>query len=194
MATPLLRMTALMLLIAACATPTPTTSDPRHAPRLPTEPGLRNVARVSPTLYRGGQPTAEGYQKLKAMGVRTIINLRRFHSSRDAAEAAGLNYVAIPLHASLGSTPPNEDEVRRFFETVLDPDQQPVYVHCKRGADRTGVMSALYRIECEGWSPEDAIDEMQAFGYADIFVDLIAFVRRYQPRGFDEPRPTSRSG
>ena len=63
-----------------------------------------------------------------------------------------------------------------------------IYFHCAHGKDRTGTMAALYRIEVDGWTADQATQEMQAFGYRDIYKDLIAFVRAYTPRGYNPPR------
>lgn len=95
-----------------------------------------------------------------------------------------MTYVEIPIRADIVSTPPTDEQVELFFKTVLDPDRQPVFFRCAHGKDRTGTMAALYRIEIDGWTPEQAIEEMQAFGYNDWFQDLIAYVRDYRPRGF----------
>lgn len=150
--------------------------------------GISNFARIHPGLYRGNYPSAEGLKHLKALGVKTVINLRSHHSNRKAVEAAGMTPVEMPLQADLfGSEPPSEERLRGFFETVLDPARQPVFIHCAHGKDRTGTMAALYRIEVDGWTPGEAIEEMQAFGYHDIYKDLVAFVRAYTPRGFRPP-------
>lgn len=173
-----------LLAIAACASG-PTAVPARGlAPRLADGDGLSNVAMVSPALYRGAQPDAAGYGRLDSMGVKTVISFRNFLTSGDRAVAAGLDYVSIPIYASIGSSAPTDQQVAQFFAIVLDPARQPVFMHCRHGEDRTGVMAALYRIECDGWTNDEAIAEMQAFGFRDIFRDLIDFVRDYKPRGF----------
>ncbi len=182
MRTPILAL--ITLLIGACASPPRKTPSPSNAQRLPNARGLSNVARITPNLYRGAQPDDDGYRTLKKMGVKTIISFRNFFSSEKNAEAAGLQYLSIPIYASIGSSAPTDAQVKLFFDTVLDPRNQPVYIHCQHGKDRTGMMAAIYRIEREGWTNEEAIEEMQAFGYHDIFRDLIGFVRKYEPRGF----------
>lgn len=183
---------AVLLIVpgAACAgkaddpPPTQTSTNRAMAERLPDGRGLSHVARISDGLYRGSQPTEEGYKALKEMGVKTVVTFRVFNSYEKEAKAAGLEQVRIPIHASIGSTPPTEEQVKRFFEVVLDPEKQPVYIHCKHGKDRTGTMAALYRMEVDGWTAGEAIEEMQAFGYHDLYKDLIAFVRSYTPHGF----------
>src|SRR5260221_3285567 len=163
---------------------TATTSQKAIAQRLPGVPGVENFARVNPGLYRGGQPTEEGFKQLKAMGVKTVIDFRSFHTTKKQVEAAGMTPVEIPIRADLGSVPPDDEALKKFFEVVLDPARQPVYIHCAFGKDRTGTMAALYRLQVDHWSPDEAIQEMEAFGYHNIYRDLISFVKAYKPRGY----------
>jgi len=157
----------------------------KYAARIPGVPGIENFARVAPGLYRGGQPTLEGLQYLKAQGFKTVVTLRLYHSEKEEVEAQGMTVVEIPLQGDIfGSSPPTEKDLKLFFDTVLDPARQPVFIHCAHGKDRTGTMIALYRMEMEGWTAEEAMAEMQYFGYHDIYKDLIAFVRDYRPRGY----------
>jgi tyrosine-protein phosphatase SIW14 len=169
-------------------------SDPAHvatstgkpfASRIEGKAGLPNLALMAPGIYRGGQPSAEGFRTLKEMGVRTVIGFRSNTSTKDEVEAAGLASVELPIQASVfGSEPPTDEQIELFFRTALDPARRPVFFHCKHGKDRTGTMAALYRIEVDGWTNDEAIEEMQSFGYHDIYKDLIEFVRTYRPRGY----------
>ncbi|HVE39663.1 MAG TPA: tyrosine-protein phosphatase [Planctomycetota bacterium] len=165
---------------------TGSTTQKAFAQRIVGVNGLENFARVSPTLYRGAQPTEEGFKQLKAMGVKTVIDFRSYHSTKTQVEAAGMTALEIPLKADLGSRPPSEEELKTFFKAVLDPACQPVYIHCAFGKDRTGTMAAVYRLEIDGWSPEEAMQEMEAFGYHNIYRDLVNFIRTYKPRGFSK--------
>ena len=124
--------------------------------------GLPNLCQVSDDLYRCAQPTAKGLQKLKAMGIRTIINLS-FHSDRDGIGSTGLAYENMPMIA--WPLPPEEKQVVRFLRIVTDKRRTPVLVHCKHGADRTGVMCAVYRIAVQEWTKEEAIKEMTEGGF-----------------------------
>jgi len=189
-------MTRLALLVlAAVAVPgcgsdpgekkaTATTTQKAFAQRIVGVAGLENFARVSPALYRGAQPTEEGFRQLKAMGVKTVIDFRSHHSTKKQVEDAGMTALEIPLKADLGSVPPSEEELKAFFKAVLDPARQPCYIHCAFGKDRTGTMAAVYRLEVDGWTPEEAMQEMEAFGYHNIYRDLVNFIRTYKPRGF----------
>lgn len=122
--------------------------------------GLPNLYQVSETLYRGAQPTEEGLKELQRMGVKTVINLRSFHSDRDIVPE-GLRYVSIPMKAWHIE---NED-LSQFLRLVQDSGQVPVFVHCQHGADRTGVVCAVYRMAIQEWTEEEAIKEMTEGGY-----------------------------
>ena len=167
------------------STPTVTTTGRPMAARIEAVSGLENAARVNDRLYRGAQPSAEGYRNLKAMGVKTVINFRTGHDYKSEVEAAGMTYVRIPMQAdAIGSEPPTDEQLKAFFDVVLDPARQPVYIHCMGGKDRTGTLSATYRMEIDGWTADEAIQEMQAFGFHDTYVDLMKYVQSYKPRGF----------
>jgi len=187
------RRLATLGLVLACAVPpagaagaqdTPpksapaasTPRDPRWA--VPLErPGLPNLYRVSPTLYRGAQPTREGLEELRRLGVKTIVSLRAFHGEGEAVAAAGLRYERI----SFKVWHPEDEDLRRFLALATDPERQPVFVHCLRGADRTGTAVAVYRICVEGWSRQDAIGEMTSgeFGFHSHFGNLVTYLRSF---------------
>ncbi len=134
-------------------------------------PGLSNFYKVSGDLYRGAQPTAEGFRELAAAGVRTVVNLRSLHSDRDEMGDVALGYEHIGMQA----WQPEDDEVARFLTIMCDPQKLPVFVHCHYGADRTGVMCAVYRMAIQGWTPQAAADEMVEgrFGFHKIWRPLL---------------------
>ncbi|MCE5325796.1 MAG: tyrosine-protein phosphatase [Planctomycetaceae bacterium] len=137
-------------------------------------PGLPNLHQVSQTLYRGAQPTAEGMKQLKTMGVRTVINLRSMHSDRDEIGRTGLGAESIPMNAWHAE----DEDIIRFLQIVSNPDRQPVFVHCQHGSDRTGTMCAVYRIAVQGWSKEQALQEMTegGFGFHEIWQNLVTYI------------------
>jgi len=151
---------------------------------VPEAPGVPRFAWVdSGRVARGGQPSEEGLRWLAAHGFRTVITFRQHHDEEAPVARAGLTLIELPVQADVfGSSPPTESQVTTFFATVQDSARQPVFFHCKRGADRTGTFGALYRIQVDGWTNDEAIEEMQAFGYSDFFRDLIGYVRSYRPR------------
>lgn len=183
------RFAAGAVLLAACATAAVATREgaapaavgPPFAVREKIE-GIDRFACVAPGIYRGAQPSSAGLLELKKRGIKTIINFRRHHSERAAAIALGLHVEEIPFEAGLlGSEAPTAAQVSRFLSIVQSDEARPVFFHCATGADRTGTMAAIYRLEVQGWSHERAIAEMQDFGYHDIYKDLIQFVRDYKP-------------
>lgn len=133
------------------------------------KPGLPNLHQVSPILFRGAQPSPEG------MLVKTVVCLRGLHDDELPPEDSTLSCVSIRFH----TWHPEEDDMVKFLETMTDPKKQPVFVHCKRGIDRTGTMVALYRIAVQGWSKDEAVREMTqgGFGYDDLFPNLVEYVK-----------------
>ncbi len=138
-------------------------------------PGLPNLHRVSDDLYRGAQPTAEGIEQLEKLGVKTIVNLQSSESDRKILGDTGLAYEHIPMTAWR----PSDQSVIRFLQIVGDEKNLPVFVHCRRGADRTGMVVAIYRIAVQGWSKDEAITEMTQGGFAfnSGWQNLIRYIR-----------------
>ena len=152
--------------------------------------GIGNAGTMEPTLVRGARPGDEGLAKLKDRGFRTIVNLTSDGHERQTAERLGFDYFEIPLTANLWSSPPREEQVEQFLSLARDPERRPLYFHCRKGRDRTGMMAALYRIEVDRWTNGEAIEEMRAFGYHGWFRDLIQYVRTYVPQRAQSPGPT----
>lgn len=155
---PILRHTAVALLLGALYLPTRSLASELEVP------GVDNFHRVNETLYRGAQPSAEGWTSLKKLGIRTVVDLRREteHSTADerrAVEAAGMRYVNAPMN---GWDTPTADQMAKLLP-LLEGDG-PVFVHCKQGRDRTGSVIAAYRIARERWTNEAAMAEARACG------------------------------
>ena len=126
---------------------------------------LPNFQKVNEHLFRGGQPKPEGFQQLKEMGVHTVIYLRsddeKASKERALAEAAGLSFISVPLG---NWSRPAKADIDKIMSMINDAGNQPVFVHCKRGADRTGTVIAIYRMTHDGWDAKQASDEAQKFG------------------------------
>lgn len=125
---------------------------------------LKNFGRVNEHYYRGPQPGPEEFAELKRLGVKTVIDLRK-DSKKGAGEwagAAGLRYVNLPLVAS---KPATAEETAEFLKLVNDPANWPVYVHCKGGRHRTGALTAVYRITHDGWTADQAFEEMLRYDF-----------------------------
>jgi len=147
-----------------------------HSERIFGLPGLQNVGIVAPGIYRGAQPEEDGYATLKAMGIKTVISLRAFHGERVKVEAAGMKSIEIPINI-LRSVKP--EQIEQAVAAMADPKNQPVYVHCALGEDRTGTVVAVYRMTKQGWPYKAAIDEMQAFGFNDIWIQLKEYLEKF---------------
>ncbi|MBX9691662.1 MAG: dual specificity protein phosphatase family protein [Cyanobacteria bacterium] len=131
---------------------------------------ITNFRRVNDWLYRGGQfDLDEGLMHLKQIGIKTIIclrwNIQAIEQERKKVEAANLNFVGIPLTYWVY---PTSEEIDKFFRTIDDQSNRPVYVHCKHGSDRTGMLIAFYRMARENWNVDDAYNEMKNCGFHKI--------------------------
>jgi tyrosine-protein phosphatase SIW14 len=128
--------------------------------------GVGNFAEVTPALYRGGQPSRVGLEALAKMGVNIVVDARLTGSGneRKDVEKAGMQYVAIPWHCLF----PKDDVFARFLVLLRDNPGKKIFVHCRYGDDRTGMMIAAYRMSVEGWSADEALKEMDDFGFHHV--------------------------
>lgn len=128
-------------------------------------PELPRLQQISERLYRGAQPRRGGLQRLTELGINTVINLRgtdaRTRADAAAAKSLGLSYFNIPFPI-WGR--PDDADVRRVMEIVNAPESGRVFVHCRDGIDRTGMIVALHRINSEGWTTENATAEAMSSG------------------------------
>ncbi|HNU07010.1 MAG TPA: tyrosine-protein phosphatase [Pyrinomonadaceae bacterium] len=145
--------------------------------------GLPNFAKISESLYRGGQPSADGIRKLAEIGIRTIVNFRDGQSSvvREKAHAAEHGIEVINMRLGNWFAAKDED-IHRIIEVILDPANQPVFVHCKRGADRTGTVIAIYRMLVEGWTDREANREAKKHGIGWWQVWMRDHIKSYYKR------------
>ncbi len=136
--------------------------------------GLPNLHRVTTNLYRCAQPTADGLKAAEKLGIKTVINLRAFHSDKDEVESTTLRTERIRFN----TWHPEDEDAVRFLKLVSNTNNGPFLIHCLHGADRTGTMIAIYRIALEGWTKQDAIKEMTTggFGYHTVWRNLIQYL------------------
>ncbi len=166
----LLTIVLLFSINFACGSEIPGNNRPVHWAEPVSMNGSPNLHKVSETLYRSAQPSAEGMENLKAFGIKTIINLRSFNSDRNEIGDTGLGYEHIYMKA----WHPEIKEAVLFLKVVTDPERTPVLVHCQHGADRTGTMCAVYRVAVQGWTKEEALQEMRegGFGFHEVWINL----------------------
>ncbi|MDT4895108.1 MAG: tyrosine-protein phosphatase [Acidobacteriota bacterium] len=165
----LIALAAMLALtgMAASVTQTKTSAD-----------SIDNFGKVNEHYYRGSQPRAEGFARLKRLGVKTVIDLRKDNESEEPewVRAAGMQYFNIPLKAS---QPATEEQTDYFLKLVNDPNNWPVYVHCKGGRHRTGALTAIYRITHDGWTADQAYEEMKKYDFDQGFFGGPAAQKRY---------------
>jgi tyrosine-protein phosphatase SIW14 len=143
--------------------------------------GVRNFHQVSDHIFRGAQPTSEGFQSLAKLGVKTVIDLRetgsRSRTEQQIVEHDGMRYVSVPLN---GMQAPSDAQVSKLLALLGDSSKGPVFIHCRRGADRTGTILACYRIANDHWTNDKALGEARSFGMAWFEKAMQAYVLHYQ--------------
>jgi hypothetical protein len=143
--------------------------------------GIPNFGQVTPTLYRGGQPSAKGFETLARMGIAIVVDTGR--SKRDAAmiRNLGMTYVSLPWYCPF----PKDTVFARFIEITRQNPDKKIFVHCRLGDDRTGMMIAAYRMGQQGWTAKEAMQEMHEFGYRGIHHLMCPGLGRYE-KGFPQ--------
>ena len=144
--------------------------------------GVENFHPVNDHIYRGAQPTRDGIQSLAKFGVRTIIDLRggREHSGMEEqlVKAAGMHYVHVPLK---GFSAPSDQEMATVLALLNDNSAWPVFVHCRRGADRTGTVIACYRISHDHWANPKALEEARIDGMSRLEHAMEHYILSFRP-------------
>jgi len=125
--------------------------------------GVPNAAEVTPKLYRGAQPTSQGFEALAKMGINIVVDLRGSRESeREQVTKLGMQYVPIPWHCPF----PRDDTFASFLTLLRQNPGKKVFVHCRLGDDRAGMTIAAYRMAEQGWTAKDAMKEMEAYGFS----------------------------
>src|SRR5579872_802033 len=126
------------------------------------EKGVPNFGEVTPTLYRGGLLSSTGLKALKKLGVSVVVDTHADSKhERAEVESLGMKYVAIPWHCPW----PHDEVFARFLDVVHENKGKKLFVHCRLGDDRTGMMVAAYRMAEEDWTADEAMNEMRSFGF-----------------------------
>jgi len=153
---------------------------------------LPNFHKVSDQLYRGAQPSDAGFKKLSELGIKTIVNLRGEddlnRAEKKAVEAAGLKYFTVAMP---GLSAPSDEQVASVLAIIDDPNNQPVFIHCKRGADRTGTIGAVYRILKHGWTADKAITEARRYGMSWAEFGMRSYISNYYKQHSSTQTPTA---
>lgn len=166
---------ALLLAIGVLATAALCGASAKTAQKPPV--GLPNFHKTAEGIYRGGAPTTAGLKTLKAMNIHTIIDLRisppQVKQEKRTAEGMGFTWLNIPM----GKEAPTAKQVATFLAVLAKAQGEPVFVHCQHGADRTGSMIGIYRVQVQGWSFANTWTEMRSYGFKPYLSELKEAVR-----------------
>lgn len=135
---------------------------------------LRNFYKLDDKVYRSAQPDKKGFRELERLGIQNVLSFREFHSDDDAGGTA-LKLFRVKMDAGRI----RDDQVIEALHIINSADG-PVLIHCWHGSDRTGLVSAMYRIVFQNWSKEDAIDELihGGYGYHALYKNIPEYIRK----------------
>lgn len=135
-----------------------------------------NLFRVTPTLYRSAQLSRADVAELKTLGIKNVVGLRAFHSDDDWLRDSGIKARRIKIY----TWAVDDDNVVAALQAIRAAEKEgPVLLHCWHGADRTGLVTAMYRILYQGWSKAQALDELQngGYGYHAMWKNIPVYLR-----------------
>lgn len=148
----------------------------------PNFPDILNFLWLGNQFCVGGQPAMADLARLKAAGVKSILNLRRrdeFPAAREerAARRLGLRYFSIPVNEDR----PTDADAARFLKILANPRHRPIFIHC-RTANRVGAFWMIRRVLVDGWRIDDARGEAKKIGMRGGALETFAlgYIRRHQ--------------
>jgi tyrosine-protein phosphatase SIW14 len=152
--------------------------------------GVGNFAKVDEHVYRGAQPSDQGFQSLAKLGIVTVIDLRepgeRAKDEEKVVKAAGMQYISVPMK---GMATPSDASVIKVLTLLEDRSTGPVFVHCLRGADRTGGIIACYRVEHDHWQNDRAVAEARSMGMSWYQRAIQHYVLNFRPKASSTDAP-----
>src|SRR6202158_406064 len=124
---------------------------------------IPGFAAITPTPYRGAQPRQHGFEVLAKIGIQIVVDLRGDRDNERAeVTSLGMQYVSMHWQCSFP-----KDRIFADFLTLIQKNPgKKIFVHCRVGDDRTGMMIAAYRMAEEGWTAKQAMDEMTKYGFS----------------------------
>jgi protein tyrosine phosphatase (PTP) superfamily phosphohydrolase (DUF442 family) len=134
--------------------------------------------------HSAAMPPGVLVKRCQKLGIQTVIDLRHQPQAvareQKALAQAGVRHVNIPSHQV-----PSSRNVDKFLQIMDDPLNMPVLIHCEHGEGRAVLFSALYRIEYEQWTNEQARQSTRWIFWGSDFArngDKGGFLLSYTPR------------
>lgn len=145
--------------------------------------GLPNFKIINDHVLRGGQPSDDGFKMLAERGVKTVVDLRWIGEhdiphEKQIVETDGMRFVSIPMK---GIGAPTGEQISEALGVLDDSASWPVFIHCRRGSDRTGTVLACYRISHDHWQNHKALEEAKAYGLSMFERAMRNFIASYRP-------------
>lgn len=142
---------------------------------------IENFHQVNAAVYRGAQPADADYPAMAKYGIKTVLDLRNRGEDqkheKQLVEAAGMKYISLPL-GELSA--PTDGDLHKALSILEKAKDDPVFVHCRRGKDRTGTIVACYRIEHDGWTNQKALAEARNYGMSWLETGMRNFILAYR--------------
>ena len=173
-----LRQLLLLLFLASFAA-VPALADQPARPAEWAKPtpsaALKNFFRLDDKVYRSAQPDRKGFEELKRLGIRNVLSFRDHHADDRDAKGLGLMLYRVKMEAGEISDEQVVDSLR-----IIRTAKGPIVIHCWHGSDRTGLISAMYRILYQNWSKEEAIEELMkgGYGYHSLYRNIPEYIRK----------------
>lgn len=140
---------------------------------------LQNYIEVNQNVTRGARPSSSDYKFLKKEGIKVVLNIENNQAAIDKdkkyAAQYKMKFLSFPMD---WATAPDPKQVDEILKVLQDSNNFPVFLHCKHGEDRTGMVIGLYRVEVEGWKAEDAYHEMLKDGFHPEYKELDDYFRQ----------------
>jgi Protein tyrosine/serine phosphatase len=136
---------------------------------------IENFFQIDDEFFRSGNPSKEAFRELESLGIMEVINLQTYHSDDDEAEGTKVTLHRVKMNAHRIT----EEDVVEVLRLIKDRKGK-ILIHCKHGSDRTGLIAAMYRVIFQGWTKEDATDELinGGYGHHRIFRNIPKFIEK----------------
>jgi protein tyrosine/serine phosphatase len=135
-----------------------------------------NLYRVTPTFYRSAKLEKPDVERAKTLGIRTIVSLRAWHSDAKVLDGSGIKRLRIRIN----TWHIRDREIIKALRAIREAEKDgPVLLHCLHGADRTGLVTAMHRMVFQGWTREQARDELKngGYGYHAVWKNIEHYLR-----------------